>query len=296
MRNQFVCQQQFLGSSIARKFLNDVQFSWINRDREVGRQRPRRCRPDRDARLIFPVAARDRKFHIHSRVVAVLIFDLRFGERSLGAGAPKNRLLRLVNQSFLNEDRECAQDFRFVFWIERKIRMFPIAEDTEPFELLALKIDILARERIATFANFQRRQIARLFNDFVFDRQSVTVPARNVGRTFAEHGLRFHDKIFQDFVERGAHVDVAVGERRAIVKHEQLLVFARLLDLLIKLRFIPHLEQLLLARRQIRLHWKIRARQIERVFVIFWGHRGRASLPSIRAPTNQCAGLSQKMR
>src|SRR6266446_2196779 len=105
----------------------------------------------------------------------------------------------------------------------------------------------------------------------------MTVPARNVRCVFAEHRLRFHDEIFQDFVERGSHVHVAVGKRRAVMKDEELSIFARLLDSLVEPRFIPHFQQLRLARDQIRLHRKIRAREIERVFVIL-AHRGARTL------------------
>src|SRR5207244_2699615 len=105
----------------------------------------------------------------------------------------------------------------------------------------------------------------------------MTVPARNVRCAFAEHRLRFNDKIVQDFVERGSHVHVAIGKRRAVMKHEQLPIFARLLDSLVEPRFIPHLQQLRLPRDQIRLHRKIRARKIERVFVIL-AHRGARTL------------------
>ena len=114
----------------------------------------------------------------------------------------------------------------------------------------------------------------------------MTVPARNVRCAFAEHRLRFHDEIFQDFVERGSHVHVAVGERRAVMKDEELPIFARLLDSLVEPRFIPHFQQLRLARDQIRLHRKIRARKIECLFVIL-SHGRAATLPSIRDRTNQ---------
>src|SRR5438270_8886014 len=105
----------------------------------------------------------------------------------------------------------------------------------------------------------------------------MTVPARNIRCVFAEHRLRLHDEIFQDFVERGSHVHIAVGKRRAVMKDEELPIFARLLDSLVEQRFIPHFQQLRLARDQIRLHRKIRAREIERVFVIL-AHRGARTL------------------
>ena len=44
--------------------------------------------------------------------------------------------------------------------------------------------------------------------------------------------------------------------------------FARFLDLLVEPRFLPRLEHLRLARGEVRLHRKIRLRQIESIFVI----------------------------
>jgi len=67
----------------------------------------------------------------------------------------------------------------------------------------------------------------------------VAVPARDVRRAFAEHGLGFHHEILQNFVERGAHVDVAVGKRRSVVQDKQLGICARLLNLLIDAGFFP---------------------------------------------------------
>ena len=49
----------------------------------------------------------------------LLIFHFGFSERRLGAGTPKDRLFRLINQTFLNEHSEGAQNFRFVFGIHR---------------------------------------------------------------------------------------------------------------------------------------------------------------------------------
>ena len=162
----------------------------------------------------------DGKFHINGRVFAVLIFHFRFGQRRLRAGAPKNRLHAFVNEAFLDEDREGAENFRFVSRIEREIGMLPIAEDAEPLELLALDVDKLARERFRFLAHLERRKPARFLHDFVFDRQPVAIPAGHVRRAKSRHRFRFHHEILQDFVERGAHVDVAVRERRAVMEDE----------------------------------------------------------------------------
>ncbi len=165
--------------------------------------------------------------------------------------------------------------------------MFPIAQNAEPFELLALKIDILARERFAAFADFERRKFARFFHDFVFDGQAVAVPARNIWRAFAEHGLRFHNEIFEDFVERRAHVNVAVGERRVRRAGRITLDLCALFGFADRGAFPPTIfSKFRLARRQIRLHRKIRARQVERVFVILT-HRGRATLTLAAGQINE---------
>ena len=98
--------------------------------------------------------------------------------------------------------------------------MFPIAKDAEPLELFALNIDELSRKRFTSFSDFQRRKLARFFNDFVFDRESMTIPPRHEWRAFTEHGLRFHDEILEDLVERSAHMDIAIGKRRSVMQNE----------------------------------------------------------------------------
>jgi hypothetical protein len=121
-------------------------------DEQIGWQRPRCCGPDRDAGFVFERARNNWKLHEDGGVIAFLIFHFGFGEGGLGAGAPEDRLHRLVNQTLLHEDGEGAQDLGFVFGIHGEVGMFPIAENAEAFELLALDIDEFARESFATFA------------------------------------------------------------------------------------------------------------------------------------------------
>ena len=149
-----------------------------------------------------------------------MIFHLGFSEGGLGTGAPEDRLLRLVHQAFLNENRERAQDFCFVFGIHRQIRMFPVAEHAEPLELFALDVDEFSGKRFAPLADLKRRKFARFLYHFVFDRKSMAVPTRDIRSAFAEHRLRLHHEILEDFVECRAHVDVSVGKRRAVMQNE----------------------------------------------------------------------------
>ncbi len=59
---------------------------------------------------------------------------------------------------------------------------------------------------------------AEFLVDFEFDGQAMAIPARDVGRIEAGHGLGLDDEVLDDFVERGAEVDVAIGVRRAVVE------------------------------------------------------------------------------
>src|SRR5690349_13556964 len=108
--------------------------------------------------------------------------------------------------------------------------MIPVAKNAEALELLALDVDEFARERLRTFPDLQRRKATSFLYHLVFDWKPVAVPAGNVRRAITRHGLGFHHQVLEDLVQRRAHVDVAVGERRAVVKDEKLGLSARGLD------------------------------------------------------------------
>jgi len=72
-----------------------------------------------------------------------------------------------------------------------------------------------------------------------------------------------------------------------VVQDEQFCILARFLDL--KPRWLSHFQEFRLARSQIRLHWKIRPRKVERVFVILT-HGGAARLTFVTGQINEMAG------
>ena len=96
----------------------------------------------------------------------------------------------------------------------------------------------------------------------------MAVPTRDVRGAFAEHCLRFHHEIFEDFVERCAHVNVTVGKWRAIMENKEFSALPRFLNFLVKALLLPTPEHFRLARSKVRLHRKIRARQVQCVFVV----------------------------
>ena len=62
--------------------------------------------------------------------------------------------------------------------------------------------------------------LAHFLGDLEFDGQAVAIPARDVRGAEAAQGFVFDDDVLEDFVQRGADVDVAVGEGRAVVQDE----------------------------------------------------------------------------
>ena len=115
--------------------------------------------------------------------------------------------------------------FSFVFFAQSEIRIFPIAQDAEAFELGALEVDVFLGVSFAGAADGGGigrgvAGLAHFLGDFEFDGQAVAIPAGNVGRTFAGERVKTDDDVLEDFVKGGADVDVAVREGRAVVKNE----------------------------------------------------------------------------
>ena len=67
----------------------------------------------------------------------------------------------------------------------------------------------------------------------------MAVPARDVGRAEAAQRLVLDDDVLENLVQRGADVDVAVGEGRAVVQDELRRAGAGGLDLLVEVRRLP---------------------------------------------------------
>ena len=98
--------------------------------------------------------------------------------------------------------------------------------------------------------------LAKLLIDLELNRQAVAVPTRNIRRIEARHAFGLHNKIFQDFVERGAEMDVAVGVRRTVMQNILGAARPRLANARIQVSALPVFEQLRFQSRQVRLHRK----------------------------------------
>jgi hypothetical protein len=257
----------------------------VQRDGEVGGDRPGRGRPDDDIeRLVggqaelLGLGGGHEELHPDGDGDVVLVFDLRLGERGLEGDGPIDRLLAAVNEALLDEGGEGAEDVGLEGRGLRLVFVLPVGEDADALELRGLLRDPAFGELIAFGAHLRRGQsevlLLDLLADLLLDGQAVAIPARHVGRAEALHGLVAVDDVLEGLVQRGADMDVAIGERRAVMQHEGALGAVRALglDLVVEIELLPVGHPARFALGQTRPHGKISLGQQEGVFE-FGRHR-----------------------
>ena len=195
---------------------------------QVSRQRPRGRRPDDDRRALGEVrrlSAPDvREGRIHRRRGVVLVLHFGLGQRRQVVRAPVHGLEAPVDGAGPQELFEFPDRGGLEAVIHGEVGRVPRSVGPQSLELLTLDLDVFLRKRPAPPA-FVRRGDALLFLaeleiDLVFDGQPVTVPAGDVGGVQPFHGLDPNDEILEHLVQRGSHVNVAVGVWGAVVQDE----------------------------------------------------------------------------
>jgi hypothetical protein len=256
----------------------------LHRDGEIRRQRPGRGGPDdRVQRFLDRKVERGDGFlahakaHVDRRRRVLAILDLRLGERGLVIRAPVHGLEAFVDRAGPEETAECIGDVGFVVEGHRGVGMVPVSEDAEADEILALDVDVFRGELAAGAANLGGRHLgalrAELFADGVLDREAVAVPARDVRRVVAEHRARFHDDVFERFIEGVADVNFAVRVGRPVMKDELRAAGGLFANELIEIHAPPLLEPFRLVLRQVGLHREGGLRQVESLLVVAaFGH------------------------
>ena len=113
------------------------------------------------------------------------------------------------------------------------------------------------------------RHVALAGSDFAIhlqlDGQTVAVVADDERRVVARHRARLDDEILEDLVERGSHVDVAVGVRGAVVQHELRGAGPALANPFVQTHPCPSGERFRLRRRKVGLHREVSAREVDGV-------------------------------
>ena len=216
------------------------------------------------------------KLHPDGERNVILVLDLGFSERGLERDGPINGFLAAIDDVLFDERRESAKDIG----LERgDFVLYSFAQSpSTPMRLncavcFAIHDSANASQSARSSAVVTRFILfAEFAGDFLFDRQPVAVPARNIGRPESAHRFVAEDDFLQRLVERVAEMEIAVRERRSVVQHE---TFARrrvlALDRLVKAGLFPVGNPSWLALRKTRAHREVRFRKLQSVFQIV-GH------------------------
>ncbi len=152
----------------------------------------------------------------------------------------------------------------------RHVGIVPLAENAEPLKVACLAFQSIRGKFAARAANTERRHVGFLRAEFLldmqFDRQSMTVIARHVGRVVTQHRARFDDEVFQVLIERRAEMNVRVRVRRAIVQDELRCAGTRAANLLVKIHLGPFLQAGRLGLWQVGLLREFGLRQVDGLF------------------------------
>ena len=154
----------------------------------------------------------------------VLIFDLRLGQGRLVVGAPIHGLQALVDVTVLVHSAEHTDLLGLEAGIHGLVGVLPVAHHAHALEAVALDIDVVVGKLMAGTAELRDAhglvvQLV-LLDDGGLDGHTVVVPAGDIGGIVAAHRVHAGDKVLQGLVQGVAHVQRAVGERRAVVEGE----------------------------------------------------------------------------
>ena len=148
----------------------------------------------------------------------------------------------------------------------------PVAHDAQAAEARHLTVDEVLRESLARTAELGDGHglvvELVLLDDGRLDGHAVVVPAGNIGRVVAAHGVGADDEVLEGLVQRVPHVQVAVGEGRAVVQDEGGLALVLLEQQVVDVDLVPVLEHGRLTLRQPGAHGKIGLWCDDGVFVI----------------------------
>ena len=272
---------QRLGHDIhlaVRRLDDSVALVGVQGDGEVAGERPDRGRPDHEVQLAVIQMGQlaqivvHGELHIDGGAGNVLILNLRLGQCRLVVRAPVDGLETLVDVALLIHLAKHADLLRLETGIHRLIGVLPVAHDAHALEALALHVDIVVGELVAGGAEVRHAHglvvELVLLDDGALDGHAVVIPAGDIGGIVPAHGVAAGDEVLDGLVQRMAHVQRAVRERRAVVQAEAGLTVVLFQQLMVEVDLLPVLEHVRLALGQTRAHGEAGFRHVQCLFVL----------------------------
>ncbi len=205
----------------------------VQADGLVGGQSPGGGGPDDEVGLIHRDAVlcqhtvgvlRDVEADEDGIALVLAVLDLGLCQSGAAVGAPVDRLQTLVDVALLGHLAEDLDLAGLKLGLEGQVGMLKIADNAQTLELVAHDVDVLGGELLADLAQLQLGDVLLLVADggqgLQLNGQAVGIKAGHIGSLEALHVLLADDDVLDDLVQRGAHVDVAVCIRRAVVQNE----------------------------------------------------------------------------
>ena len=150
--------------------------------------------------------------------------------------------------------------------------MIPVAENTETLKLFTLDVNPFFSVGTAFLADLGLAHFTFLLAEFLvnfqFNRQTMTVPARDIRGVKTLHPFAFDDDVFKDFVQRMADVNISVSVGRAIMQSEIRASLTGRFELGVQIDLLPPGNYFRFANRKIPPHRKFSLGQIEGIFII----------------------------
>ena len=201
--------------------------------RHVGRQSPRGGSPRQNVGVLFAdYFEPDGNGVVDNFLVALIGFEV--GQRRGAAGAVRQNLVAFVDQSLIPEILEHVPDGFHVLGVHGAVSVaeidpaahagydgFPFGGVTENNGAAGL---IEFGDAVIFDLFFAGKM--KLFFHFIFNRQTVAVPAEGAVAVFAQHGLVTGNHVFNRTGEQMSVMRQSGGKRRAVVNDKLIFAFA----------------------------------------------------------------------
>ena len=212
------------------------------------------------------------ELHVHGGTGIVLVLDLGLGQGGLVVGTPVHGLEALVDVALLVHGAKDLHLLGLKAGVHGLVGVLPVGQHADALEALHLDVDVLLGVVVAGGAELGDAHLLAvellLLDDGALDGHAVVIPAGDVGGVVATHGVHTGDEVLQGLVQGVAHVQVAVGEGRAVVEGEEGLALVLLQHLVVQVHVVPALEHVGLPLGQTGSHGEVGLGEIDGLVVV----------------------------